>query len=312
MRRRVLARRALAALLLAAAAGRALPNAPAAKLPEPLPRIGYDQRLGARLPLDLPFRDEAGRAVRLGDYFGRRPAVLVLAYFRCPMLCDVVLAGLASSLKVLAFDAGRQFDVVVVSFDPKDTPALAAATKQKALARYGHPGAAAGWHFLTGAQESISAVTRAVGFRYAYDPRLDQFAHAAGIVITTPEGRLSRYLYGIEYPPRDVRLSLIESADHRIGSPVDQLLLYCFHYDPATGRYSAMILNVLRLAAAATLAGLVVMIVLLRWRERRTSPGGSVPVCPAQPTGSAPAVQKNAHTKEASRGKRARGARTPA
>lgn len=261
-------RTALAALLLTAAAVSADSTIPSGMMPEPLRQVGYDQKLGGKLPLGLAFRDEAGRPVRLGDYFGSRPVVMVFAYYHCPMLCDLVLQGTTGGLKALSFAAGREFEVVVVSIDPEETPKLAAAAKAKALARYGRAGTGAGWHFLTGEQEPILQLTRAAGFRYVYDQRRNQFAHAAGILVLTPEGRLSRYLLGIEYAPRDLRLALVESADGRIGSLADKVLLYCFHYDPVIGRYSAMTLNVLRLAAVATVLGLGLLIVLLKRRER--------------------------------------------
>lgn len=260
-------RMTLAALLIAHLAA-ADSTVPSGAMPEPLKAVGYDQHLGEKLPLDLPFRDEAGRPVKLGDYFGRRPVVLVFAYYECPMLCDLVLQGLAGSLKALSFDAGKEFDVVVVSIDPQETPKLAAETEAQILARYGRPATRDGWHFLTGSQQPILDLTQAAGFRYAYDRQRDEFAHAAGVVILTPGGRISRYLYGIEYAPRDVRLALIESADGKIGNLADQVLLYCFHYDPVYGKYSAMTMNILRLAAVATVLGLGLLIVLLKRRER--------------------------------------------
>ncbi len=269
---------ALAALALAAVPLVAQPEFPspaaggaaarkASELPTPLKNVGYDQRLGAQVPLDLPFVDDAGRPVHLRDYFGRRPVVLALAYFHCPMLCTVVMSDMAAAMKVLSLEAGRDFDVVVASFDPTDTPGLARAKKQEMVERSGHPGTEAGWHFLTGKQGAINALTRAVGFRYYWDAETKSFAHAAGIVVLTPEGRVSRYFYGLEYPPRDLRLALVESSGEKIGSPVDKLLLYCFHYDPVIGKYSATALHILRLGAALTVAGLALMVVLLRRRE---------------------------------------------
>lgn len=242
-------------------------SVPASDVPAPLREVGYDQRLGERVPLDLPFRDEEARQVRLGDFFGKRPVILVLAYYECPMLCDLVLQGATSSLKPLTFDAGREFDVVVASIDPGEKPPLAAEAKRQVLSRYGRTGTDAGWHFLTGSQASIAALTRAVGFRYTYDAQRDEYAHPAGLVILTPQGRISRYLFGLDFPPRDVRLALIESTDEKIGSLVDQIVLYCFHYNPAMGKYSAMTMNIVRAAAAATVVGLVLLIVLLRRRE---------------------------------------------
>jgi protein SCO1/2 len=256
-----------AALPSRSAAGDSSSVVPANEMPGPLRQVGYDQRLGAQVPLDLPFRDEAGRAVRLGNYFGQRPVILVLAYYDCPMLCDLVLQGVVSTLKPLTFDTGKEFDVVVASFDPKDTPRKAAERKRTTLDRYGRAGREGGWHFLTGPQASIDALTRSVGFRYVYDKERDEYAHPAGMVILTPSGKVSRYLFGIDFPPRDVRLGILESGGEKIGSVVDQLLLYCYHYDPAIGRYSATALNILRLAAGATVIGLASLIVVLRRRE---------------------------------------------
>lgn len=263
-----LAGRALALLALVAGAARAADSTvPSTAMPGPLKQVGYDQRIGHRVPTDLPFRDETGRAVTLGSYLGRRPALLVLAYYRCPMLCSMVLQGVETSLKPLSLDPGQDFEVIVASIDPSDTPALAAAKRREVLARYARPGAAAGWHFLTGSQESITRLAAAVGFRYVYDPKRNEFAHAAGVVFLTPAGQVSRYLLGVEYPARDVRLALVESAGGKLGSVVDQVLLYCFHYDPVMGRYSAVTMNVLRLGAVATVLGLALLILLLRRRE---------------------------------------------
>jgi protein SCO1/2 len=242
---------------------------PSTQMPGELKKVGYDQLLGHQVPLDLAFRDETGRTVRLGSFLDARPAVLVLAYYRCPMLCSMVLQGLTGSLKSLTLDAGKQFDVVVVSIDPRETPAMAAAKKKDTLTQYGRYGTDAGWHFLTGPQESITSLARAVGFRYYYDEKQDQFAHAAGVVALTPQGRISRYLYGIEYAPRDMRLALVEAGGGKIGTLVDYVLLYCYHYDPQIGRYSPAILNILRLGAVASVAGLVLLVVLLRRRESR-------------------------------------------
>jgi protein SCO1/2 len=240
---------------------------PSAEMPGPLKSVGYDQRIGQQLPLGAELRDEAGRPVKLSAFFGRRPVLLVLAYYHCPMLCDLVLQGVETSLKPLSLDPGRDFDVVVVSIDPHETPALARAQKSEILARYGRPGSEAGWHFLTGPQSSIAPIADAVGFRYVYDAQRNQFAHAAGIVFATPGGQVSRYVLGVEYPARDVRLALVESGGGKLGSPVDQLLLYCFHYDPVVGRYSAATMNIVRLAGIATVLGIVLMIALLRRRE---------------------------------------------
>jgi len=222
------------------------------------------------LPLDLTFRDEHGKTVRLGDYFNRKPIILALVYYKCPLLCNQVLTGLASSLGVLSFDVGKEFDVVTVSFDQRETPDVAAAKKEKYIERYDREGAAAGWHFLTGDQAAIEALTRAVGFRYEFDPETGQFAHASGIQVLTSEGKLARYFYGIEYAPRDVRLGLIEASENKIGSPVDQLLLYCYHYDPATGKYGAVVMNMVRVGGVITLVCLIAMMLLLKRRNSGT------------------------------------------
>ncbi len=231
--------------------------------------VGIEQRLSERVPLDPILQDEAGRAVRLGDYFRGKPVILVLAYYNCPMLCTQVLNGLLSSLRVLSFDIGREFDVVTLSFDPRDRPADAAAKKKPYLEQYGRPGAAAGWHFLTGSAGSIERVAQAVGFRYRWDGELGQFAHASGIFVLTPEGRLSRYFYGIEYAPRDLRLALVEASSNRIGTPVDQILLYCYHYDPKLAKYSAAILNIVRLGGVATVVLLSTFLAFMWRRDRR-------------------------------------------
>ncbi|MGH9509631.1 MAG: SCO family protein [Terriglobales bacterium] len=221
--------------------------------PPLLREVGIDQKLNTQVPLDLSFRDDEGRSVRLGDYFGKKPVVMALVYYDCPMLCTQVLNGLASALQVLKFDAGREFNLVLVSIDPKETPQLAAAKKKNYLERYQRSGAAEGWHFLTGEQPAIERLAQAVGFRYAYDPKTGQYAHAAAIMVLTPEGRIAQYYYGIEYPPRDLRLGLVEASKERIGSVADRVLLYCYHYDPAKGRYGAVAMNVLRLAGVATI-----------------------------------------------------------
>jgi protein SCO1 len=254
-------RRALALLALAVAAPLSAQSSMAPppgeivradEKPAMLKDIGIDQRLNESLPLALPFRDEAGRTVALGDYFGKRPVVLALVYYNCPMLCTQVLNGLVASLNVMSLEAGRDFDVVAVSFDTRETPAMAAAKKEAYLSRYKHPAASAGWHFLTGDAASVEALTKTAGFRYRYDAKLEQFAHASAIMVATPEGRLARYFYGIEYPPRDLRLGLVEASAGQIGTPVDQVLLYCFHYDPASGKYGPVIVNIIRIAGLAT------------------------------------------------------------
>jgi protein SCO1/2 len=245
----------------------ATPATPATTMPTPLKNIGYDQKLGDSLPLAIRVRDEAGREVPLGSFFQERPVILALAYFRCPMLCNVVMDDLATSLKVVPFTAGKDYDVVIVSFDPQDTPSLAAAKKDEVVARYGKRETAPAWHFLTAKPPAIAAVTQAVGFRYYWDTDTKQFAHAAGIVLLTPKGRISRYIYGVEFPARDIRLALVEASGEKIGSVVDQVLLFCFHYNPVIGKYSAMTMNIVRLGGAVTVVGLLLMVVLLRRRE---------------------------------------------
>jgi protein SCO1/2 len=240
-------------------------------LPKALREVGIEQRLGEQVPLDAEFRDETGRMVQLGDYFTKRPVVLVLAYYDCPMLCTQVLNGAVSALKAVPFDAGREFDVVVVSFDPRETPALASAKKEGYMQRYGRAGASAGFHFLTGDEPSIKRLTEAVGFHYRWDEATKQFAHASGIMVATPQGRLSHYFYGIEYAPKDVRLSLVEASANRIGSPVDQLLLYCYHYDPMSGKYGMVVMNVVRAAGVVTVLAILALLILLR-RPRRRGP----------------------------------------
>ena len=241
--------------------------------PAILAKIGIDQRLGQALPLSIALKDESGRAVRLGDYFGKRPVILALVYYNCPMLCTQVLNGLVASLNVMSLSAGTDFDVVAVSFDPRETPELARAKKEAYLSRYQHPAAANGWHFLTGRQAEIRELTEAAGFRYRYDPALDQFAHASGLFVATPDGRLARYFYGIEYAPRDLRLALVEASAGSIGTPVDQILLYCFHYDPASGKYGAAIVNIVRLAGIATVLALAGSLGILSRRRARLARG---------------------------------------
>jgi protein SCO1/2 len=236
---------------------------PANVRPPGLKNVGIEQKLDAQVPLDLAFRDETGKPVRLSDYFGRKPVVLNLVYYQCPMLCSEVLAGLTGALRVLKFDVGKDFNVLTVSFDPKDTPELAAAKKAEYIKRYKRPGAEQGWHFLSGSQESIAALTDAVGFQYQYDAKTGQFAHATAIMVLTPEGKVSQYYYGVEFAPKDLRLGLVQASDHKIGNLVDAVLLYCYHYDPATGKYGAVITRILRLSGAATILVMGVTIIVL-------------------------------------------------
>jgi protein SCO1 len=243
-------RRVAAALLLAALA---TARAAADERPPVARDVAFAQRLGERVPLDVPFRDESGAPVTLRRYLGR-PVVLVPAYFTCPMLCPLVLGGVVSALRALPFDAGREFTVVVFSFDPADGPDAAATKKASYLADYRRPGADAGWHVLTGDAASIRALTDAIGFRATYDEAHRQFAHASGVVVLTADGRVARYFFGVEYAPRDLKLALVEASDDRIGSVVDQLLLLCLHWDPMTGRYSRLALDAVRAGGVATLA----------------------------------------------------------
>ena len=248
------------------------PGMTSAAMPRPLRGIGFDQRIDERLPLEAAFTDEAGRRVRLGDYFGRRPVVMTFAYYDCPMLCTQVLNGLSSALAILSLRPGREFEIVTISFDPRDTPVSASAKKAHYVERYKQPGAAAAWHFLTGDQASIDRVTRAAGYRYAWDPDTSQFAHPTGVIVLTPDGRLARYLFGIEYGPRDLRYALVEASAGKVGSPVDSLLLYCYRYDPAAGRYGLVIIRAVRLAGAATVLALCTFIVVMVRRETRQAP----------------------------------------
>jgi protein SCO1/2 len=236
-------------------------------IPAPLREIGFDQNLDKPVPLDTPFRDESGRTVTLGEYFGRRPVVMVFAYYDCPMLCTLVINGLASALDVLSLEPGRDFEIVTVSFDPRDTPATASAKKAAYIARYKKAGAAAAWHFLSGDQASIDRLTKAAGFRYVWDKDTSQFAHPTGVIVLTPDGRLARYLFGVEYGPRDLRYALVEASSGRVGTAVDTLLLYCYHYDPITGRYGFAIMSAIRLAAIATVLALGTFIVVMVRRE---------------------------------------------
>jgi protein SCO1/2 len=252
------------------------PPGPAAAVQVPMLReVGIDQKLYQQIPLDLVFTDEAGREVRIGEYFTKRPVVLALVYYECPMLCTQVLNGLIGSLEALTFTAANEFDVVVVSFDPGETPALAAEKRKAYLDRYKRAGAEAGVHFLTGRESSIKSLADAVGFRYVYDASIDQFAHPAAITVLTPTGHVSRYLFGIEFAPRDLKFALIDAASERIGSVVDQALLYCYHYDPETGKYGLVIMRLIRLGGLATIGALGFFIVWSLRRERRLPPASA-------------------------------------
>jgi protein SCO1 len=236
---------------------------PVDQRPPGLEGVGIEQRLRAQVPPELVFHDEQGNAVKLGQYFGKRPIILNLVYYTCPMLCGEVLNGLTSALTVMTFNVGKDFDVLTVSFNPRETPALAAAKKQIYVKRYGRPGAGEGWHFLSGSDQSITALARAAGFEYHYDPKTGQYAHGTAIMVLTPTGIISQYYYGVEYAPRDLRLGLVQASHNRIGTVVDQVLLYCYHYDPRTGKYTAVVTKILQLAGVATIAILGTFLVVM-------------------------------------------------
>ncbi len=243
---------------------------PAGERPEALREVGFDQNLDQALPLDTEFVDEHGRTVRIGDYFGKgRPVVLAFVYYGCPMLCLQSLSSLASTLGVLAENPGDDFEVVSVSIDPRETPGMALAKKAHYVERSGKPSIANGWHYLTGTEPQIRRLTAAAGFRYVWDEATQQYAHPAGIVIATPAGKVSRYLFGIDYGPRDLRLAVLDASEEKIGSPLKRALLYCYHYDLATGRYSLAIMRLVRLGAIATVLSLGTLIVVWTRRERR-------------------------------------------
>jgi protein SCO1 len=273
-RRRVLLALVLMTVGLPASAQMADPSSD--RLPTQLGDVGIEQKLGEQVPLQLPFRDETGKIVALGEYFqSGRPVILSLVYFNCQMLCSQVLAEMAHTLRRLKFDAGKQFEIVTVSFDPRETPQMAAAAKSKYLAMYGRPGSESGWRFLTGEQPSIIALSNAVGFHYSWDSRTKQFAHATGIMLLTPQGRVAQYYYGARYFPSDLRLGLIEASHNRIGTLADQIVLYCYHYDPRTGRYGAIVFRVMQVSGGFTLLTLGSLVVFLFFsdpnRRRRYS-----------------------------------------
>ncbi|MGB8540058.1 MAG: SCO family protein [Candidatus Acidiferrales bacterium] len=240
--------------------------------PDLLKDVGVDQKLNQSVPLNLTFRDEHGKPVQLGHYFGQKPVILSLVYYNCPMLCTQVLNGLESSLKLIPMDIGKQFDVVTVSIDPTERPILAEAKQALYTGLYGRPNAAEGWHFLTGDEPQIRQLANAVGFRYAYDPGSKQFAHASAIMVLTPEGRISRYFYGIQFPSRDLRLGLVEASEGKIGTPVDQVLLFCYHYDPSTGKYGLLISRLIQAAGAVTVLAIGGLILVLYRKERYALP----------------------------------------
>jgi protein SCO1/2 len=261
---------ALLALLLTAVPPVALPQS----LPDKtLAEIRFDQRLNASISLDLPFRDEAGRSVRLRDYFGSKPVVLVLGYYECPMLCTLVLNGFIESASDMKWSIGREFDVLDVSVNPKETPILAAAKKRTYLKRYGRSRAAAGWHFLTGEDKPIEELARQVGFHYAYDPASKEYAHPSGLVVLTPEGKVSGYLFGVTFAPKDLAAALRTASSEQVGSPIQQLILLCFHYNPITGKYSGTIIGILRVLGVLTILGVIGMVIaLIRFKSQGKRP----------------------------------------
>ena len=241
----------------------------ASNVPPQFKAVTFAQRLNTRLPLDVAFKDETGRTVALGDYFGKRPVVLAFVYYQCPMLCAQTMNGISMALKVIPFTPGKDFDVVFVSFDPRDTPEAANAKKRAHLVHWKTEDTADGWHFLTGDEAAIRQVTSAAGFTYEWDAKTGQFAHVSGVLTTTPDGRLSRYFYGVEYSPKDLRMALVESADGKIGSPIEELLLYCYQYDPATGQYGVVVMNLVRLGGLVTVVLLAGFVVMMRRRDAR-------------------------------------------
>lgn len=235
-------------------------------------KIGIDQRLNEQIPPDIYLRDEAGREVQLGEYFKTdKPIILSLVYFECPMLCTMILNGLTNSIEDIPYTAGEEYTIITVSFDPREGADLAARKKAVYLKRYGRPQAANGWHFLTGSEDQIHRLTSAVGFRYAFDERIGQYAHASGIMVLTPGGKLSKYLYGVDYPARDLRLSLVEASESKIGTPVDRLLLLCYHYDPSTGKYSSIAMTAVRIGGVLTMLALATFILFMIRRDRKQS-----------------------------------------
>jgi len=244
------------------------PGMPSTTMPTALREIGFDQNIDQKLPLDATFRDETGKTVTLGSYYGQRPVLLAFIYYECPMLCTQVLNAMTATISMMSLDAGKDFELVLVGIDPRETPAQAAAKKTEYLHRYKRPGAEAGWHFLTGDEPEIKRVAKAAGFRYAWDEQTQQYAHPTGLIVTTPDGRLARYLFGIEYGPRDLNLSLVEASQGKGGSFADQLLLFCYHYDPMTGRYGIYVMRTLRVAGVATVLLIGTFIVVMVRREK--------------------------------------------
>jgi protein SCO1 len=246
---------------------------PAAAVPAMVQGVGIDQNLNAQIPLELRFKDENGQSVRLGQYFREKPVVLALVYYECPGLCDLILNGLTHAMEQVSLNVGSDYDVVTVSFNPKETWQLANAKRANYIEKYNRPGASkslveAGWHFLTGDEASIKSLADTVGFHYNYDPINKQYAHASGIMVLTPEGKIARYFYGIDYNPRDFRLGLVEASANRIGTPADQVLLFCYHYDPMTGKYGMTVKRITQVLGTATALGLFGFVFIMLRRER--------------------------------------------
>jgi len=250
-------------------------NAPASGLPLAVQGVGIDQNLNAQIPLELNFKDETGQMVRLGQYFRGQPVVLALVYYECPGLCDLVLNGLSHAMEQISLNVGSDYQVVTVSFNPKETWQLAGAKKANYVEKYQRTGAQAGWHFLTGREDAIKKLADTVGFRYNYDPVSNQFAHASGIMVLTPEGKIARYFYGIQYKPRDFRLGLVEASANEIGTTADQVLLFCYHYDPTTGKYGMAITEITRALGTATVLALGAFVFIMLRRERHAAAGRS-------------------------------------
>jgi protein SCO1 len=260
------------ALVLSAsvASAQAVPSGtgPAAEnMPAVLANVGFEPQINAHLPLDLAFRDEAGRNVQLREYFTQKPVLLALVYYGCPMLCNQTEQGVVGALRMLSFNPGRDYEVVFVSFDPRESPDMAAQKKESAMTHFRRPETASGWHFLTGSKESIDALTKGANFRYSFDQKSNLFAHASGIMLLTPDGRISRYFYGVEYPARDIRLGLVDASAGKIGTPIDRALLFCYQYDPTSARYSASILKIIRLGGVLTMLALIAGILIFRRRD---------------------------------------------
>jgi protein SCO1/2 len=262
----------IASLLMTLSAFAQITNAPDTRHAKPpgLEHVGIDQLLGQQVPLDLQFRDESGKTVKLADYFkSGKPVIVNLVYYQCPMLCGEVLQGMSAAVKVLKFTPGKEYEVVTVSIDPREGPDLATAKKQSVMERLGRPGAEKGWHFLVADQPSIDALAKSIGWHYQYDPKINQFAHAAGIVLVTPEGTIAQYYYGVEYSARDLRLGIIEASQNKVGSLADQVLLYCYHYDPRTGKYGAVVTNIVRLGGLVTVFLLGGFLIVMHRHEPR-------------------------------------------